>query len=210
MTAWLALFFGIQVGSAQVAIPAVFVTAEPADVDVLYRFAAETAGLDGPALTPACRAWSAFFAMCFMVEEDGARRLIHQGDLEEWQVDDAELEELARSQGLSLLSTFSGHQVGIADLKDDAYWLFEGENGLASTALLYPEWMVDRVGEGMVLAIPSRGRVVAWVPGDEEVDRVIAIGIRRLYEQAQIPVSSVIVRWNGQAWVRWGEAQARP
>ena len=129
MSVWLAALLGLRVGAAQ-SIPTIQVTAEPSDVVDLYRYAAEEAGLEGLALTPACQPWSSFFSMCFMVEEGGTWRLVHGGDLEAWQIDIAELEIRVRNVGLSGLGNDRGRQVDIAELRDDAYWVFDLGDGL--------------------------------------------------------------------------------
>ena len=44
-----------------------------------------------------------------------------------------------------------------------------------------------------------------WIPGDEELDKVMAVGVRRMFDEAKYPVSDKVYRWHNGEWVVWGE-----
>jgi hypothetical protein len=206
----LGLLLGLLVvGPGLAETPRLQVTAEPKDVVVLYREAAEAAGYEGAALLPACREWSSHFFMCFMVEEEGMRRMVHLGDLGEWGMSLEEAEATASVRALGSFVMESGREVHPEGMSA-SYWVFDRGDGLASSALLLPRELEKHLGGTPNIAVPGRDLVIAWVPGDPDFDRMIAIGVRRLYEESDQPVSPVVMRWNGKGWARWGEAYATP
>ena len=69
---------------------------------------------------------------------------------------------------------------------------------------LRPHWL--RVGVGAVFSVPALGVVWAWKWGDAENDQIMAVGVRRIFEQADFPLSPKILRYSEGAWVVWGEA----
>ena len=207
MGAVLALVLSLGTGRAET--PKVSVTAEPIEVVTLYQEAATEAGLEGTARLPACRKWSAEFFMCFMVEESGHRRMVHLGDLAVWSMTIAELEALARLNGRAVLEPDRARKVQVEGLTG-AYWVFDRGDGYDASILFYASELEALLGGAPVLAVPQRGLVIAWVPGNLELDQVVGVGVKRIHEQSEQPISPVIVHWNEERWVRWGEARAKP
>ena len=199
----------VVLGAGLAETPQLQVTAEPKDVVVLYQEAAKAAGYEGAALLPACREWSPHFFMCFMVEEDEVRRMVHLGDLGAWGMSLEQAEAAARVRAQGSFTMESGREV-YPEGMGASYWVFDSGDGLASTALLLPRELEKHLGGMPNIAVPGRDLVIAWVPGDPEFDRMIAIGVRRLYEESDQPVSPVVMRRNGKGWTRWGEAHATP
>jgi hypothetical protein len=61
-----------------------------------------------------------------------------------------------------------------------------------------------------VLAIPARDAVLAWSLGDAELDKIMAVGVRKLFEASAFPVSRKILAWDGHRWVVRGEVKPAP
>jgi hypothetical protein len=139
--------------------------------------------------------------LCFKVEQDGRRRYVTQADLSAWQTSAEELEVAAAA------SLTEPPWVAQEVPETGRYFLAQGER--AAAVLLHPEWLA-RVGPEPVVALPARGIVLAWTPGNEELDKVVAVGARKMFEELDHPVSSVIVqRTEDEGWARWGEARPR-
>jgi hypothetical protein len=201
-----ALLLSLSLGHAKP--PVVRVSAEPSEVVSLYQEAALQAGLEGAALLPACKKWSATFFMCFMLEENETQRMVHLGDLSAWETTLEELESVAREAGSIVLSEGRAREVRVEGIAP-SYRVFNEGDGWDASILFFPEQLQALLGGEPVLAVPSRGLVIAWIPGDPELDQVVAVGVRRIYEQAEQPISPVVVHWTG-SWTRWGEARPGP
>ena len=89
------------------------------------------------------------------------------------------------------------------------YWVSQAGDGLDAAGLLHPELLRDLAGTTPVVGIPEPGTFVMWIPGDPDIDKVVAVGVRRIYEVAQQPTSDRIYRWHNGAWQVWGEVVTR-
>ena len=49
--------------------------------------------------------------------------------------------------------------------------------------------------------------VVAWVPGNPSLDQILSVGVAKMVEATNHPISSKIYRHDGDEWVVWGEAK---
>lgn len=139
--------------------------------------------------------------LCFKIELEGKRRYVTEADLQSWGSSAAELEQAARA-------SLSDNPLKPQQVPGTgSYLLAQGDR--APAVLLHPEWLAE-VGPEPVVALPARGVVVAWQPGDEELDKVVAVGARKMFEELPHPVSSVIVQHSPEeGWRRWGEARPR-
>ena len=207
MGIWVTLAAWLSIGWAR--LPNVVVTAESVEVVQQYQRWAAQNGLTGAALLPACRAWSQSFYQCFSVEEKGQYRMVHLGDLQRWESDLDALEMKAREVGRVALSEHNREVVFVEGIKRP-YWVFDGSKGLGASVLLFPDELEDMMGARPVLGTPARGVVVAWLPGDEELDKVVSVGLVRIFGDATVPISSAIVQWSGGHWATWGEAKKLP
>ena len=88
------------------------------------------------------------------------------------------------------------------------YWLANEGDGRDHVPMLFPAALAAKVGKGVVVAVPARGVLVAWVPGDLVFDKVVAVGVRKMYDTLESPVSPLIYQWDGERWAVWGEAKA--
>jgi len=49
--------------------------------------------------------------------------------------------------------------------------------------------------------------VLVWEGGQAEVDKILAVGVRKIYETRPGAVTPIIFRWTGSEWVAFGEAK---
>ena len=87
------------------------------------------------------------------------------------------------------------------------YFVRAAGDGFDSAALLRPELLARLAGADPVVAIPEDGTLVWWVPGDEDFDKMLAVGVRRMAEASPHPVSPKVYRYDGDKWVVWGQAR---
>ena len=87
------------------------------------------------------------------------------------------------------------------------YFVRAAGDGFDAAALLRPELLAELAGAVPVVAVPEDGTVVWWVPGDPDFDKMVAVGVRRMVEASDSPVSSRIYRHTGTEWSTWGEVR---
>ncbi|MCB9778383.1 MAG: hypothetical protein H6742_07465 [Alphaproteobacteria bacterium] len=92
---------------------------------------------------------------------------------------------------------------------DAWYWVSAEGDGLDHVGWLHPAALDARCGDaGLRLASPTRGTLLAWCGGSEPLDRVMAVGVARILEAAEAPVSARVYTWDRDAGalVVWGQA----
>ena len=57
------------------------------------------------------------------------------------------------------------------------------------------------------VAMPTSGVFLAWPPGSEELDQVMAVAVRELYDPADDAISDLVYRWDGDQWRSWARAR---
>jgi hypothetical protein len=148
--------------------------------------------------------WVEDLPLCFRVEESGRRRWVTQGDLARWGATLAEVETAAA--GALVVSPFERKVVHGGSRH---YWAVEADSGREVTVVLHPEWL-EALGPDVVLAIPARDAVLAWSLGNAELDKIMAVGVRKLFDASSVPVSRKILAWDGRRWVVRGEVTPAP
>jgi len=194
---------------AHAAVPtSVRPVAAPDDAAAQFAEWAASRGRGGEAL--ACRdVWANELVVCFTVVEDKVRRWVSDKDLAAWEVD---LDGLVRTVVDRAKGPLGGRPraTAIGDMPG-TYWLSAEGDGWDAALLLRPEWIVAKVGGGPVLVgAPSDGAVLAWRPGDAAVDKVLAVGVRRMFDASPAGVTAVVHKWDGERWEAFGEAVVAP
>lgn len=152
-------------------------------------------------------AWAEVVDLCFRVWEQGKRRWVVVGDLAAWGADAAGLratlaEPAAERVRAAELAPIEGMSTSYLRLVDGDGW--------AAAGLLRPELVAERLGGGPVrVALPAESVLVAWKVQGDEVDKVMAVGVRELYEGTPGAVSPKIVTWDAGKWIPFGEARPR-
>jgi hypothetical protein len=190
---------------AHAAIPPLYAQPEPADVAVAFAELAGSQGRSGPAAEIRCRPLAEGLLLCFRYLEDGRLRYVTRADAVAWHADDGALLDAATARATTL-DDARYERTAIADTEGGVYWVSKKGDGLDGAAFLDPR-RLDRVAGGpVVVAVPTSTTLLFWRPGNDEVDRIMAVGVRRMADAADHPISDRIYRWDGTAWRVWGRA----
>jgi hypothetical protein len=179
----------------------------PADVD--ERFArhqlAEGRLPEHLACTPL---WPSYAELCFRVWEDGQRRWVTVGDAAKWSLPpDALARAVARRAPEHLRDA---EMVQVEGMEARYLRLVDGD-GWAAAGLLRPGGLSERLGGLPIrVAVPADSVLLAWRAGDADLDRVMAIGVRELYDATPGPVTPKVFTWDGDRWTPFGEAAPTP
>lgn len=179
----------------------VLAVVETPDAPGAYRELAAGRGLEGAQTELVCRDLVADeLLLCFRVVDGGVRRYVHAGDLAAWGLDVSGLEALAAA-------ALSESPLARQSIEGGGTWYaVEAPPGRELTVLLHPEWLAA-VGPRPVLGVPAAGAVMIWGAGDEELDTIMAVAVRRAFETQPRPISPLCLEWTGERWEAWGEAK---
>lgn len=182
---------------------------ERASIQVAWSEKVRANGAEGPAAVVACRDFAEDLVLCFTVPEGEGQRMVTQADLEAWACDMAVVEQRAVTAVQEGMSTERPQVVPVEG--DTRTYLLSAEgDGLDQAALFSPEALRLRFGgSDFAVGIPARGVLVAFALGDRELETIVTVGIRRLWESLEDPITPVVYGWNGEAWTAWGGGQAR-
>jgi hypothetical protein len=148
--------------------------------------------------------WPEVASLCFRVWDKGKRRWVVGGDLQAWGVDEPALKAAATAGAEAKIR--AAELVPIGGTKASYLRLVDGD-GWAAAALLRPDIVAERLGGGPIrVAVPADSVVVAWKVQGDDIDRIMAVGVRELYDQTKGPVSPKIETWDGAKWEPFGEA----
>ena len=87
------------------------------------------------------------------------------------------------------------------------YFMAPDPDGWAHGALLVPELIASVTGTAsFYVTAPVQGVVLAWAPGNAELDHVIAVGAHKMFDNEHGPVSPVVFRFAGR-WRPFAEAK---
>ncbi len=171
---------------------------EAADVVEQYAAWAKTKKLKGPAAQLVCLPYAEPLQLCFTRVSAGIRSYYTAAD--GTTADD--LLKLGMGEQDAAIAPLEANYV---DGFTPRYFLVTGQ-ARAHTALLFPDALEQKVGGKCVVGAPAEGVLVAWVPGDLDFDKVMAVGVKRMYDTLPNPVSPVLFTYDGKNWVQWGEA----
>lgn len=175
----------------------------PEGVEEAFRAWAVGEGKTGPATEIVCRPFAEKVELCFTRAEKDARVYVTRADGKSV----GELESAATGSAKDALAKMEAVKVeGFAT----PYWMRAEGDGRDHAAVLHPEALRAKLGEGFVVAAPARNVLVAWKAGDIVFDKIVAVGVRRMYETLPDPVSPLVYRWDGERWVTWGQAREVP
>lgn len=166
---------------------------------------ARARGATGERALPACARTAPELVLCVM-----SRRLSGQVAM----VDELAAAGLSTDQAIALAgrqleTAWSAAPAGTftVDGVTGRYFVRAAGDGFDAAALLRPELLAELAGAVPVVAVPEDGTVVWWVPGDPDFDKMVAVGVRRMVEASDSPVSSRIYRHTGTEWSTWGEVR---
>ncbi len=181
------------------------ISAEAGDIRFSFGEHAAATGVEGDAAYIVCEDLAERLSLCFTRVQGDVRRHLTKADLESAGVTKAELRSWARDGAKARVGSERPKSVSIEG--GGKYWTSAEGDGWDVAGLLAPELLVKHLGEGVVVALPQRNSLLAWKSGDTELDTIMAVGVARMYEAAEAPVSPLVYRWDGERWQVWGEAK---
>lgn len=177
------------------ASPRVGAVMEPDDVVAQYRLHAKAKGKQGPEAELLCKSAVEGLQVCASVVEGGAWRYATHADVD------------VKSPTESL----DGPKLGFARKSVEGiggYWVRSENDGRSGLVFVQPERLQVLSPAGLVVAWPQPGVVIAWVPGNPSLDQVLSVGVAKMFEATNHPISKKIYRHDGEEWLVWGEAKA--
>lgn len=203
----------LLVGSALATEPAeptstIGISLEPPEEQMRFRERRAAAGADQPATQMACRPFMEALSLCFTWQADDGRRYVTQAELGAWSVSLEELELAATARASASLGPTRPERTAVVDL-DKTYWLSMDGDGLDMAGFLAPAALEAACGENLRVAAPARDIFVAWNGGDDELDAILAIGVARIHEASDHPVTAKVFALDPTTatWAVWGQAR---
>jgi hypothetical protein len=220
MTAVLAALLPLLVSPAAARGPVVVAGAERIDVREQYRSWSDAQGVHGADAELVCKLLAEAVQLCFSTEGPTGERTYLTAARKQagWKgapEDLAPLERAARTHARKAVAdmqprTPEGLPAGFSSVLGDGtprYWMSARADGRAHAPLLDPAALTARFGPSWVVAVPTRDLLVLWVPGDAQLDKIMAVGVRRAFDGApESQVSPFGYRWTEEGWVTWGAA----
>lgn len=166
---------------------------------------AKRLGRTGLALEPACMQAAPGLQQCLMLQEGGRRRLATAADL------DAHGGQVAafRSAAAMGRAALAGlEEIAVPEMPGRSIRVRSAGDGLDTALVAAPDAVYARFGAATVMAFPDAATTLVWNRGEPELDKILAVAVRRAWEAADRPVSPRVYRWDGEGLVEW--AAARP
>jgi hypothetical protein len=200
-----ALLLGI--GLAQAGGPgSLGLVPEAPEIVAAYAAKAKAEGRTGPATRVDCRPAFDGLLFCLTSVQQGRWTYANQANLDEWGLSSAEAHSRA-AQDLRRLPLADRLSPQSVEGVPGSYRAGQLDDGREASVLLAPEDLARLLGGPPVVAVPAQGAVIAWVPGNPLLDKVVAVGVRKMFDASKHPVSSRIYRWTPDGWQVWGEAK---
>ena len=195
--------FGVSLGLA--ALPAGDFLPQPTSVDerIVQAERLRAQGKTGTAAELACEdlVLNELY-LCFRHVQGDRAPYVTQAELAAWGASTADLRArsaaLLTSNPLQLRKIEGGGQ----------YFEVVCPPGREAVVLLHPEWLTT-VGPVPLVTSPVQGVVLVWDAMDPEVNKIVAVGARKMFEGYPGAISPLVYRWNGAGFVAWGDARPR-
>ncbi len=162
-----------------------------------------------PETTLACtEGWAGLASLCFRIWEPApgdpvrrSRRWVTAADLTAWATDAVLLRAALGVAGREHVAQATTHQ--IEGISGEYLKIVDGD-GWSASALLAPDALAARLGgPPIAVALPSDTVMLAWKPGNDQVDLIMAVGVHEVFAAAEAPVTEVVHRWDGTTWTAW-------
>ena len=171
---------------------------EPSDVVEQYRLHAGEKGVTGPAAELLCKAAAESIQVCATVlTEKGWRYATHADD-----------GVVAPTTALDSSRSADFEAKQVPDVGQ--YWVRQLDDGREGLIMVNPEILSLLAPVPVVVAWPVPGVVIAWVPGNPSLDRVLSVGVAKMAAASNHPISAKVYRYLNEDWAVWGEAKASP
>jgi hypothetical protein len=152
--------------------------------------------------------WPQEVLVCFRVQEGKKRRFVTAADLARWGVDSVGLRAVVTERARARLATQPVRRT--VDGTEKVYFVAAEGDGWSAATVLAPEVVGARLGGPFLLAAPTDQTVLVWLPGDKDLDKIMAVGAKEMFEGADWPVSPVVHQWDGRRFSSFVEAVPAP
>jgi hypothetical protein len=134
-------------------------------------------------------------------------RLVNEADLAAWGESQAE----AELRGLRVAKkAWASNPPKLVEVEGVGrnYLLVQGEEGQDALALLEPAHLSSLLGAGPVaVGVPVSGTLLAWRAGDPTLDKILGVGIRRIYDEVSAGLSPSLYQEGVEGWQVWAVIQ---
>ncbi len=194
---------GVFVAVAVAAVPAgVFPVLAQVDAPTQW---VEAGHVDALACDPV---WPDEVLVCFRVQEGKKRRFVTAADLTRWGVDVPGLRSVVTERAGAVLATQPLRKT--VEGTEQVYYAAAEGDGWSAATLLAPNVVGARLGAPFLVVAPADGVVLVWLPGDKDLDKILAVGAKEMFTAAAWPVSAVVHQWDGQHFTSFVEAVPSP
>lgn len=133
-------------------------------------------------------------------------RWVTEAELATWDVSFAEARAVLAARAPASTPTLDVHT--IEGMPGVHYWRADG--AWVAGALLDPHLLqLATASQQVAVAVPNDSVLLAWVPGDVDLDKVLAVAAAEAYASQPNGVSATVWLWTGSSWTTYGEATAR-
>jgi hypothetical protein len=144
--------------------------------------------------------------VCFKITEGKKRRWVTAADLTAWGVDVDGLRAEMASRGRKFLET-QPKPTPIDGVPGATMWVAAEGDGWSAAGILAPDAVASRLGSATFLVVtPTPDVVIAWLPGSNDADTIVAVGAKEMYDARDDGVTPVVHLWNGTRWSTFAQA----
>ncbi|MFT4626815.1 MAG: hypothetical protein ACI8PZ_005493 [Myxococcota bacterium] len=152
--------------------------------------------------------WPERAQLCVRMRDGERLRWVTTADLEPWAATPQSLLAAVREAGAE--QAVDVEEIVITGM-DATYLRVRDGQGWAASVVLDPSAYAERLGgEPIAIAVPTNGVAVAWRAGREPVDRVMAVGVREMFDTLPGAVTPTIFLWSKDGFARFGHAEPVP
>ena len=160
-------------------------------------------GVTGEAADQVCDLLAEQLSLCYVKGTTGNLDYVTAADLSDWALDRAALKAAAQKSAAAPAVAVAPKRRGFSATRPTEsgiegmagkWWLSAEADGLDAAGLLFPDRLTEIAGAVPVVAVPAQGALLFWVPGDPELDKVMAVAARRIYDSADQRVGATCSR----------------
>ena len=150
--------------------------------------------------------WEDAALLCFRRVEGPKRVWVTHADLRVW---GTSLNGLAEELQRRAVKQVAGQVKDVpVNGMDTTYVMASNQDGWGASLVLAPGQMAERwPGREMLFSVPAHGIILAWPGGNPDLDKVMAVGSREIYDSKPGSVSPIVFRWTKKGWVPFVEAK---
>ncbi len=176
--------------------------------DVLERFARWQTAHGASPSQPLCQPLPfPEVQLCFRVWEGNRRRWVTEADGDRWEVTPRELRARIESHCVESVGRIETRRVEGASSR---YAVLADGDGWAVSGILCPSAIAKAASwTSFRAALPTEHLLLLWPGGDRELDQIMAVGVREIHDTQSNPLTSQIVRFDGEGWRVYGRAIPR-